>query len=235
MAFQPILAAIRSAVSTMTSSTLPSSASTPPSQSCALGLDFGNSKSKVTLAYATPECPHPVIKRVPFVGSMNDPERPDTSLQQDSVFDFVAFSALEDGRLVVGRQSLTRDCIIPLKTILLHFSRAASRPTVEGLPGGRELFRAWDAGLITKQMEEGVLVEHIELLYKHASLQARALRGGPRAIVDVVLTHPNYLFPAEGEHAFGVYVDCYTRLVRQVVGKKVNIRLVSEGQGTART
>lgn len=202
---------------------------------CVLGIDFGSYKSKITLAYRTTRYRQPKVEiiRVPFQGGLDDPERPDTYSHPDSTYEFVAFAALENGRLVPGRRSLLKDHSLPLKTIFIHSAGVTRESTITRLPGGVDLLDHCSAGIITPEMETEVLKEHFELLRQMAEAQAEATQGGLR-IIEVVLSYPNYLCPIEQEGDFIQYASYYKKLLRPIWGKGIPFRLVSEGQAAAR-
>lgn len=136
----------------------------------ALGLDFGNSNSKMSLAFSTALRGSVEVQRVMFHGAQDDPERPNHPTE------FVAMAALEGGRLICGQQALYRDITIPLKSILTYVAGIRRRRVVERLPGGSVLLRAVQQSLIDVDAMRNALRQHFELLRVAALQQAEISR-----------------------------------------------------------
>lgn len=138
----------------------------------ALGMDFGNSNSKMTLASHTGRTVE--IHRVLFHGSRDDPERPEYPSE------FVAMADLSgDGnQLICGRQALLCDDTIPLKSILTYAVGIRRYSVLERLPGGTSLIRAVARGLTIDVMRDA-LRQHFELLRVSVLQQAETSRYAP--------------------------------------------------------
>lgn len=171
------------------------------------------------------------IQRVPFDGGFDDPDRADTSTDPNSWLEFVAFAALENGQLVLGRRSLSHDCTLPLKTIFIHRAGITRQSTIKRLPGGVDLLEHCRAGTITPKMEAEALRKHFELLHRMATNTAKEVLGS--VITKVVLSYPNYLCPKEQEDDFVKYTSYYKKLLRPIWGKEVSFNIISEGQAAA--
>lgn len=200
------------------------------SPSRALGIDFGTHGSEVTLSWK--EDDQTYLDRVPFNGVSEDPEAP---LPNANSFEFVAYAALENGRVMSGRRALEKDYNFPLKTF---FTKTAgiSDDAIRDLPWGVALLSACVSGRITAQNMEHALRDHFTLLVRVAIEQAQT---AGLDITTVVLTVPNYLY--ERDDWFGCYRDHLLDLVelawRTVGGdeaaEQVTFETCSEGQALA--
>ncbi|KAI1421249.1 hypothetical protein F5Y12DRAFT_38789 [Xylaria sp. FL1777] len=197
----------------------------------ALGLDFGCLSSKMTLAFKLANG-RPQALRVTLTADLAHPERWNTPAASNSLAEFIACAALEGGRLVPGRQSLTKDQSFPLKTIFTH--RALSRhSTISAMPGGDHLLQAVSECRITPDMEDDVLREHFSLLRDMAIEKANTAK---LVIRTIVLTYPNYLCNNEQKDDFPRYKLYYLELIRPIwseYDQNITFEMVSEGQAAA--
>lgn len=198
-----------------------------------MGVDFGSTSTKVTLAYVK-QGGREEILRVPWQGDIADPEHPHTSRNAGSEFSFVASAALvpvgQGYELLPGRRSLSKDLNFPLKTLMLWAAGVRRPLTMPDAPSGPQVLEADRLGQISVVMVEEVLVKHLKLVYSMAT--AKTGRLGLR-IVHVVHSHPNFLCSNEEREDFTRFIKLYQKLLRRVCGKEMPTSTISEGQATA--
>ncbi|KAI1133248.1 hypothetical protein F5Y10DRAFT_228590 [Nemania abortiva] len=190
----------------------------------ALGCDFGSSSSKQALAFIEDDVDRVMMMRVPVAVGITKPD-------WNSDYELGAFAALnDDDELVIGKECLTVNATIPLKTLLTYRSGITSERVVNRLPGGTTLRRAIRSQQINDEKIDNALVQHFDILHKSAHKQASEFGV---EIKVVVLTYPNYLCAYEKNGDFDRYMEKYLSFMRFVWGDEVKFKAVSEGQAAA--
>lgn len=192
---------------------------------CTVGIDFGASTSKVSLAWITNGGKK--VSRVPYIGDIDGADYPRESYK----FRFIASAVLEGKELRLTNIPPSRGTSISLKTILMYQAGICSE-TLRRAPDGNPLLENIDSGRITMAMCRDALHGHHRLLRKMAMEQAAAPNRKMK-ITQVVLTYPNFLCESEGAQDFRLYMKTYRRMIHHIWGSGVRVLVGSEGQNTA--
>ena len=76
------------------------------------------------------------IHRVPFTLSQTHALNPQAAQGiMTNEYEFPALAALDNGNLVIGKDTLTQDITFPLKTIFLYCAGITRPETLDALPG----------------------------------------------------------------------------------------------------
>lgn len=149
--------------------------------------------------------------------------------------DFPTDVALDDGRLVQGRDAMdkfTHRC--SLKTIISVRAGIQRLETLQQLPGGEEFYYVYDSGQVTDEMIDDIVREHFNSLRDEAIKKTKEQLNVQLIIRDAVLTRPNYS-PHEDGHDFHQWTEYVEKIWTQVWAEyDVNIRFhsISEGEST---
>ncbi|KAJ3578740.1 hypothetical protein NPX13_g1825 [Xylaria arbuscula] len=201
-----------------------------------LGLGFGSSSSKMTLAHTLRINDEEGVTncRVPVNVDLGHPDRFSSGLTNH---EFISFAALVDGRLEFGRSCLNRDSSIPLKTMFTYLAGINSKEKLHRLPGGRDLYEACNRtsgpGMISKAMISDVLWRYFGWLRDQALVQAKNMNV---VIKRLILTYPAYLRGDRDEDVIEEDVtDKYMSLYRRLIlplwhSEDVTVHFVGEGQ-----
>ncbi|KAI0520729.1 hypothetical protein F5B22DRAFT_644478 [Xylaria bambusicola] len=174
-----------------------------------LGLDFGTSSSKMTLAYMQRinDQEGVTISRIPIAADLGHPDRSQDGMAH---FEFVAFAALVDGRLEFGRRCLDQDTSYPLKTMFSYLA-GINPEKLSCLPGGNDLIEATSVPReITEEMIRDVLNRYFKWLRDQALVQATSINV---AIKRLVLTYPTYLCEDQEVDDVNKYMELYRKLI----------------------
>ncbi|KAI0437465.1 hypothetical protein F4803DRAFT_570743 [Xylaria telfairii] len=210
------------------------------SETCSGCLDVGSYRSKAAIAVKMVtddgKLGYPPVQfhRVPFQGSIDDPERapgndPEqcTKVTEEALYEFIACAALVGNKLVVGRAALAENTVLIIKSMILLCSGIDRTVTFEELPAGTLLLDLLKRGRITFPMMETAIRTHLSLLWSMLAKKAKALK---RKIDKLVFTYPNYLCPSEENDDFGKYLSCFKGFLHQVIPSGILLFPCSEGQ-----
>ncbi|KAK7937275.1 uncharacterized protein PG986_014143 [Apiospora aurea] len=193
-----------------------------------VGLDFGHSSSKMSMAYYLGNSNLPHLHRIPIHA---DNANAHVLERQSDPHQLLASAGRYKDIWVTGWLSRECDQRIPLKSILTYIAGTSRKRIMEQLPGGKALHSIMEADKsLNSCTMRRLLVEHFQQLHRFAESEAE---GKGVKIKVVVVTFPNYLCADEMDDFFEQYRDTLFEIIQPSWGDHIRYEAVSEGQATA--
>ncbi|KAK8123389.1 hypothetical protein PG999_003307 [Apiospora kogelbergensis] len=203
-----------------------------------IGLDFGHTSSKMSLAYRVNGERTPQLHVIPVPVSNDNAHE---SGRNDHLHQFPSYAGLkrEVGGWVTGKQALDCDECLSLKSMLTFVAGNSSMNAVESLPGSNCIWRHANTDSRSERLYKSSLRKSdirrlLKAYFTELYQTARAFASLRDVQIEgVVITFPNYLNEGETADFLTNYIAELLGIIRPIWGQHLVYESASEGQAAS--